>query len=182
MRAIVFVVLIGTAGPAMAARIWSGFPLSFPPPPEVVPPATVSWELATAGDQRVGLTITGVPIALPQIQYHIEEANAASYGFDWNAFVAAANDPAYTRSILTFSGVAKESPLIRDFEFGKFVPEFVNVIVYDYWYPYDAFGFVMFPDLQAFSIGYIIPEPNTLLLAGMFLLFHHVRNPTAARR
>ena len=181
MRVIIFVALLGTAGPSTAATINSGFPLTFP---ETVPPTTVTWELATAGDQRVGLTITGVPEAGGTNQYYIYEADAALYGLDWNAFEAAANDPAYTRSILTFGGVAMESPLNRDFQFGELVPEFVTVLVYDFVYPSDIFGFVLLPRVQAASSGpgAVIPEPTTLLLAGMFLLFSHVRNPAAAHR
>jgi hypothetical protein len=165
MKVLGFLAALLAAGSSLAATIHGTYgSLNFP---ETVPPATLTWQIATESDQRVGLTITGI---LPnqfgdQRQWSIKESDASLYGIDWDAFEAAANNPAFNRSILTFGGVVKEGPVVRDFAFGTFRLDSFGVIVDDYVYPADRLGFTLLPIVNAgAAMTPIIPEPNLFAL------------------
>jgi hypothetical protein len=146
--------------------------------PSVQPPATLTWEIATVDNQRVGLTINDIqPTSVGQLmQWSITEANAAQYGVDWGAWQAAALNPAFTRSILRFGSTIKEGPLVRNNFTDAFVLGSFGVGVDKYVWPPDRLGFVLNPTVNAGAAGLqVIPEPATWLLTASLLSLNLAR-------
>jgi hypothetical protein len=96
-------------GSAVAAgKVQSGF-FEFP---QVAPPLSMTWQIATSGGQSVSATFTEItPFAFNQL--FITPENASSLGVDFAAWSAAVMNPAYTRSIITAGGVSQEGPVVR---------------------------------------------------------------------
>jgi hypothetical protein len=83
-----------------------------PPPP--APPTSVSWRLATAEGEHVELAFSGIaPSISGQIQYVVTQDDPL--GVDFQAWRAAASNPSYTRSIMTFGSVTNELPFSNPF-------------------------------------------------------------------
>ena len=141
---------------------------------ETVPPATFKWELGTAANQRVtGALITGIPGgAFSRMrQWGVRESTAAMFGVDWLAFQVAANDPAFTRSILTFGGVEKESPLVRSFTPANFRLDSIGVNIDGYVYPANVLGFTLLPFVNAgAAMAPNVPEPASWVLVALCFL------------
>ncbi len=158
---------------------------------ETVPgPTTLSWELATADNRRVGLTIHGIqpsPVLAQRGQLIIREDSVIDSAFnmhsgftlDWTAFEAAANDPSFTQSLVTFGGMTSESPLIRTFSFDEHFELFgVSIILEDYIYPSPgAQGIPFMPHISvgASSPPPIVPEPNEFVLMSVAATFLGLR-------
>jgi hypothetical protein len=84
-------------------------------PPSASPPTSVLWQLATATGEHVDLAFSGIaPVISGQIQYVMTPD--APLGVDFQAWRAAASDPAYTRSIMSFGAVTHEQPFENPFD------------------------------------------------------------------
>jgi hypothetical protein len=84
----------------------------------IAPPATLKWELATATDERVSATVNDIEApGLGQQIWQVTEISAAEYGVDWDAWQSAALDPRFTRSLITFGSLTRESRIVRSYAF-----------------------------------------------------------------
>lgn len=148
-----------SAPAALAQRIIiSGFKFD-PSPPS---PTSVSWRLERLNGDRVEIgfhNIASRPLG-DQIPFVIESDNAASMGVDFAAWSAAAIDPSYTRSIVTFGGVSMEEPFVAA------GPEFRLERIFlfiDHWVWPPRFGFPTDTAIQ-FGLRNTVPEPTSLAL------------------
>lgn len=130
----------------------------------VAPPVSLSWQLATPGGEHVDLAIAGIePAAGSPLIYIITPANASQFGVDFPAWSLAVNDPTYSRSIMTWAGVTKEQPVVRNFPLIEL--DDLRVFVNDYRWP-DMGGGLPFVNINAFAFDApIVPEPASWLLA-----------------
>jgi hypothetical protein len=130
----------------------------------VPPPVSLTWQLATPTGDHVDLTITGIqPAAGSERAYMITPANAAEFGVDFPAWSLAVNDPNYSRSIMTWAGLTKEQPVVRNFEHIEL--DDIRIFVDDYWWPVPG-GNSPTVYIEAFAADFpLIPEPASWLLA-----------------
>jgi hypothetical protein len=146
---------------------------------QVAPPATASWRLATDDGRFVEFAVQDIPANLNILNYNVTVENAAEFGVDFAAWQLAVNDPAYTRSILTFSGQTQEEQVMRTFDHLTLDRLRINVNNY-YW-----------PDrgVEKMTLGgraiqeAIIPEPSAwlLLLMGCGSIALHSRGRRSSR-
>jgi hypothetical protein len=130
----------------------------------VPPPATASWRLAKDNGQYVEFRVQDIPTNTGFENYIVTPDTASQFGVDFAAWQLAVNDPAYTRSILMFSGQTQEELVTRDFDHLKL--DRLRITVNDYYWPDDR-G-IEFMTLDALAIqDRIGPEPSTSLLVLM---------------
>jgi hypothetical protein len=102
--------LFALASAASAAGSIRSGPIQFP---QIPPPLSVTWQLATVEGQFVSATWSGFEPPLPISQRSVTAENAAAFGIDFNAWAQAVVDPAFTRSIVIANGIRQEGPLER---------------------------------------------------------------------
>jgi hypothetical protein len=135
----------------------------------VAPPVSLSWQLATPGGEHVDLSITGIaPAAGSQLAYIITPENAAQYSVDFSAWSLAVNDPAYSRSIMTWAGVTKESPVVHRFPHLEL--DDLRVFVDDYWWPVPGGNNPAIYVTAFASDNPVVPEPASWMLAASSLI------------
>lgn len=161
-RATVYALLIASfvSAPVALAQqvITSGFTFD-PSPPS---PTSVSWRLARQNDEHVEIAFDNIA-ARPggeQIAFVIESDNAASLGVDFAAWSAAAIDPSYTRSIVTFGGVSMEKPFVAAGPGFRLDRIFLFI---DHWVWPPRFGLPTNTSIQ-YGLRNIVPEPTLLTL------------------
>jgi hypothetical protein len=147
----------------------------------VAPPASLSWQLATPGGEHVDVAITGIqPAAGTQLAYIITPENAAEFGVDFSAWSLAVNDPNFSRSIMTWTGVTQEKPVVRNFP--QIELDDIRIFVNSYFWP-DTGGGLPLVDIRAFaSDNPIIPEPGTWLLAILSITWLSIHRNSRSRR
>lgn len=167
--AILFVTLIGVVSSQAVAvgKMQSGF-FRFSQTP---PPLSMTWEIATAEGNRINATFSDVqPFRTNQL--FITSTNASSLGVNFDAWLQALNDPAYTRSIITANGVSQEAPLVR-------LVDHLNRLDHILLEVRDYVGFPQ-PGLQQFlAFGEaveldVVPEPISLTLVSFCSIVFHL--------
>jgi hypothetical protein len=118
----------------------------------------LSWQLATNDGKHVDLVINGFfpDVFQPPTQIFITMENASQYGVDFAAWEMAVNDPAYTRSFVTFNGMTQESEPYRT---GGFIDLDRFLVSIDHPLP-GTMGFI-YPVIFA-SEAVVVPEPLAL--------------------
>jgi hypothetical protein len=145
------------------------------------PPISLSWQLATPAGEHVDLIINGIqpsPGGQP-FAYIVNAENASQYGVDFPAWTNAVNDPAYSRSIMTFAGVIQELPLERN---SPIQLDDIRVFIDQYRWPVPG-GFSPNVYIKALAIDFpVVPEPSTTTLITVLAISLSIRPTNRFRR
>jgi hypothetical protein len=161
-------VVINANAVLAAGTIQSGF-FDFP---QVPPPLSVTWQLATVSGESVSATWSGIQPS-PTNQLSITPENASAFGVDFDAWSQAVIDPAFTQSTVTANGVSQFGPVLTFGDVRRLDVIFFNV---------SQFRWPVQPGLPNFTVSVaagefeIVPEPPTSLLMTCslaILLFAH---------
>jgi hypothetical protein len=143
--------------PALAQNHFVGSGFTFFPPP--MPPAALSWRLATQTGEFVELVVPPVQHSSNQIVHLVTPDNATEFSLNFADWAAAVNSPAYNRSIVSFGGAIKEQPWSNPWS-GDFELERIQLLV-------NSFdGISNSAAVQGGVLDFIpVPEPTTWLMA-----------------
>jgi hypothetical protein len=128
------------------------------------PPVSLLWQLATPSGEHVDLAIDGIQPSPggQEFAYIIGSENAAQYGVDFPAWANAVNDTDYSRSIMTFAGITKEQPVVRNFP--NIALDDLRIFIGNYRWPVPA-GTSAVVQIGAAAVDFpVVPEPCTPLL------------------
>jgi hypothetical protein len=148
------VVLTRNVAPVSAAgTIQSGF-FDYP---QVPPPLSVTWQLATVSGESVSVIWSSIQPS-PTNQLSITLENAAAFGVDFAAWSQAVIDPAFTQSTVTANGISQFGPVLKFGDLQRLDVIFFNVT---------QFRWPVQPGLPNFTVSVaagefeIVPEPPT---------------------
>jgi hypothetical protein len=128
LSVIVLLLPVAAALGQPARHIVSGAQFDAPLPPS---PTSIAWQLATADGQFVEMSFSGVHERPLPLSTSFVMTPELPLGVDFLAWQAAANDPAYNRSIMRLGSLERETPFLHDFH-GGFHIDRITLTLYEY--------------------------------------------------